>query len=707
MAEIHTGAMVALLPASTDASRLAVPGGEEPQQLHCTLLYLGEAADLDEDDRTRVVVTARALAEMHAPLTAEAFAVDVFNPNTDDSCIVLGVGGDPLEFVHDHITANIGDMYPQRKPWIAHVTLAYTEGMTTSEQFDYASEFTDRLGPVTFDRIRVAFGGEYMDFPLHTDGVTIEPITAAVNTSGWQKLPIADRETKFAFRAAIDRLAAKAQSIEQFSSWFFWRDPSKPANNRNSYRMPFADVFDDGVVRLVPSAVFSAAAQLAGAHGALPIIPEREKEQIRATITRIYDEFRTMWDDPRQVPPWDRPSTEEEGDLAVGTTAAVLGEEEEVDEIVAAVNTAGWSSYPIADRGREWDSGAANQRLQSWADGDMAKFRKAHLWWDAANAENVTAYKFPIADVINGELTIIPRAVNNAKARLSQADIPASDKAKILGILNRIQKRFAGDESEESESEESETAAVTAGIAPVRAPKAWFDDPKLPGPTKLRVEDSGRVYGHLAQWGTCHRGIGSSCVVAPRSTTGYAHFRTGTTMTEEGALIAVGSLTYGSGHADTSLGLRAAAAHYDNAATAVAQVNVGEDAHGIWVAGAMAAGTGEVEAQQLRAHPLSGDWRAAGGNLELIAALAVNTPGFPIAEPQLSLSASGAPVSLLAAGVVEDETCGCSSTAAAGADDARMADRVAAIEQKAQQLMERVNTRRARTIIDVQLPTRR
>src|SRR5699024_6608649 len=28
--------------------------------------------------------------------------------------------------------------------------------------------------------------------------------------------------------------------------------------------------------------------------------------------------------------------------------------------------------------------------------------------------------------------------------------------------------------------------------------------------------------------------------------------------------------------------------------------------------------------------PLSGDWRTIGGNLELVAALAVNTPGFPI-----------------------------------------------------------------------------
>ena len=48
---------------------------------------------------------------------------------------------------------------------------------------------------------------------------------------------------------------------------------------------------------------------------------------------------------------------------------------------------------------------------------------------------------------------------------------------------------------------------------------------------------------------------------------------------------------------------------------------------------------------------LSGDWRRIGGNLELVAALAVNVPGFPI--PRVAMAASaGRTLSLVAAAVV-------------------------------------------------------
>jgi hypothetical protein len=50
---------------------------------------------------------------------------------------------------------------------------------------------------------------------------------------------------------------------------------------------------------------------------------------------------------------------------------------------------------------------------------------------------------------------------------------------------------------------------------------------------------------------------------------------------------------------------------------------------------------------------LSGDWRRIGGNLELVAALAVNVPGFPIPRLELAASANGVPTALVAAAIVE------------------------------------------------------
>lgn len=525
---------------------------------------------------------------------------------------------------------------------------------------------------------------------FHQEG--LNGITAAVNSDSWSRLPVADRDTKFAFRAAIDRLAAHATSIEQFSSWFFWRDPSKPANNRNSYRMPYADVFDDGTVKLVPSAVYSAAAQLSGAHGALPIIPEAEKEQIRRTIERIYAKFRDMWDDPRQVVPWERPDSPPatvsiEASFGEGAAMPIHLVDDEDDNLTASVNSSGWSDLPIADMSRSWDGGAARQRLQAWADGDMAKYRKGFLWYDAANADNVTAYKFPVADVINGRLTIIPRAVNNADARLSSADIPAADKGRIQGILNRIQDRFRGDNEDDNGDDN-----MTAALAPTRPPAAWFANPNLPGPTRLRVTEEGRVFGHVAAWNSCHRGISDTCIHPPRDASGYREFLTGTTLTAEGTLVRTGHITYGGGHAPLHLGAGAAIKYYDEAGTSVAQVSAGEDAHGIWVAGAMEAGTGDVEAQRLRSHPLSGDWRWMNGRYEMVAALAVNTPGFPIDEPQYALAASGQPLSLVSAGAVSD--CDC------------LVPERETVEQRAEQMRVAEDVRRQRKLLKAELTPR-
>ena len=106
------------------------------------------------------------------------------------------------------------------------------------------------------------------------------------------------------------------------------------------------------------------------------------------------------------------------------------------------------------------------------------------------------------------------------------------------------------------------------------------------------------------------------------------------------------------GHAAKSDGPAAAVSHYDNTGTAVADVAAGEDDHGIWVAGAMRPGVSEQQMYNLKATgALSGDWRRIGGNLELVAALAVNVPGFPIPRVEMAASA-GRTMSLVAAAVV-------------------------------------------------------
>lgn len=214
-------------------------------------------------------------------------------------------------------------------------------------------------------------------------------------------------------------------------------------------------------------------------------------------------------------------------------------------------------------------------------------------------------------------------------------------------------KIVLGDEVESPEDAEEEADALVASavaLAPVDAAvdSAAFADPGLDGPTALTVTDDGRVFGHLALWGTEHVGIGRG-VTPPRSNTGYALFHVSTVTTDEGP-VSVGRLTVGCGHAGPRDGAHAATAHYDAVGTCWALVRAGEDSHGIWVAGIINPDADTATVRAGASAPLSGDWRNVGGNLELVAALSVNTPGFPV--PRSYAAAEGAEMSLVAAAVV-------------------------------------------------------
>lgn len=200
------------------------------------------------------------------------------------------------------------------------------------------------------------------------------------------------------------------------------------------------------------------------------------------------------------------------------------------------------------------------------------------------------------------------------------------------------------------DEQENITAAAEYGnVKPAEA----FKNPRLTGPTPLTIEGD-RIYGHLATWGVCHIGIKDMCVTAPHSTTNYARYRTGTVLTDEGP-IPVGNVTMGTGHASIKVNAKDAVAHYDNTGSVVADVVTGEDAFGIWFAGVLRPDLEPKQIDALRASALSGDWRTdlMTGNTELVAALAVNVPGFPIPRTIAASGAMGG--ALVAAGIVTQE----------------------------------------------------
>lgn len=179
-------------------------------------------------------------------------------------------------------------------------------------------------------------------------------------------------------------------------------------------------------------------------------------------------------------------------------------------------------------------------------------------------------------------------------------------------------------------------------------PRGWFELPEPDQPTPLTVTDQGQVFGHLAEWHTCHIAF-DACVTAPQSASNYSVFHTAQTQTAEGDMIRVGHITVNTGHADQQLKANAAAAHYDHTGHAVADIRAVDGKLGIWVCGAIRPSASDEQIQVLTRSVLSGDWRRIDGNLELVAALAVNVPGFPVARV-----ASGEQLSLVAAGIVAD-----------------------------------------------------
>lgn len=187
---------------------------------------------------------------------------------------------------------------------------------------------------------------------------------------------------------------------------------------------------------------------------------------------------------------------------------------------------------------------------------------------------------------------------------------------------------------------------IVAGMIPVTPPKDWFDNPKLKKPTALTVTDEGQVYGHIAAWHVDHIGM-SYGTRPPRSKSNYAYFHTGAVRAEDGTDVPVGQLTLAGGHASLEASASEAVRHYDDTASAVADVHAGEDAYGIWVSGALRPGTTPEQIRALRASAPSGDWRPIKGALELVAICQVNVPGFPIARARV---ASGQVMALVAAG---------------------------------------------------------
>lgn len=265
-----------------------------------------------------------------------------------------------------------------------------------------------------------------------------------------------------------------------------------------------------------------------------------------------------------------------------------------------------------------------------------AAVTESELLMDAAAYDEMAAM-FDESDGTNVELPEPERVNIDGVEYIVETISPDRERATVAEIMGATIvpfPAFAGATITDLQADDlgtsPELAAVTAAAVPVAPPRDWFTLPGgHSGAYDVEVDDDGRVHGYpAATWDTCHLSFPDQCVTPPRSQTNYAYFTCGTVRCADGSRVRTGPLTLRGGHADRSWSAKRAMAFYDDTDSAFADVAIGEDEHGIWVAGALRPTTTPEQVRTAMASGFSGDWRDVGGNHELIALSAVNTRGF-------------------------------------------------------------------------------
>lgn len=120
-----------------------------------------------------------------------------------------------------------------------------------------------------------------------------------------------------------------------------------------------------------------------------------------------------------------------------------------VDKALAAA-VSGAVRLPVAPRTHEWDGDAARRRV--FETYDTAQERERAFLWVDGDPDNMGSYQLGYADVVDGELTIIPRGVSAVRGALSGArgaDITAPGAAERLEEIEAHVRAELGDDDGE------------------------------------------------------------------------------------------------------------------------------------------------------------------------------------------------------------------------------------------------------------------
>lgn len=609
----HTGGMIALVP--DDPGQLAVAGGDSPDQLHLTLAFLGDdVSQLSDATRDALKAHAAAMSRGVPPIDAHIMGHALWNPDGGpdgdrDPCAVYQVQHSPRivdtrEYALEGAARHLGADMPEQHPgFLPHVTAGYG---ITPDALSYA-------GPVRFSTLRLALGGEVTDFPLSGD-------------LPGEVMP----DSRFAAKTAAKVTEAPPEA-----------DAEPPALDAdNGIPVTFPVIIVEGMA--TSDGRFIEAGSLSHRALPLPILAQTRNP--------------------------------EGGDGHAG--ADVIGRLDTLERVPGETVTDKETGKPFPKGVFVWtgkgfiDPEAAGTKLaqKGYLTGnsaDLSDVEAEFVWGDDESAQGPEQIRMTAGKIAATTLVPIP-AFAQAYVTIDGQDMKPNATALAASASPAWVAAELGDNCflcaagipEGFAAKRVENVTAAAAVKSMLPPAHAFADPVLPGLTALTLDEHSipgyiEITGHLAGWGTCHVGFAGQCVTPPKSRFDYGYFNVGAVRAHDAGevkVVAAGHITMGEGgHAGMGLSADDAAAFYDNVNTVVADVAAGEDAFGIWVHGVIRRSATPEQVEALRAAPLSGDWRTIDGSLELVAALAVNSGGFPIPRARV---ASGAPLALVAAGVV-------------------------------------------------------
>jgi hypothetical protein len=104
------------------------------------------------------------------------------------------------------------------------------------------------------------------------------------------------------------------------------------------------------------------------------------------------------------------------------------------------------------DFDRSWNADTANERIKKHTNSVLSPsddYKKAFLWHDRAKPNDFKSYKLPILDVVEDELTPIPRAIFSSSVALINTngglDIPEEDRSAVIENVNKYYKKMGLD----------------------------------------------------------------------------------------------------------------------------------------------------------------------------------------------------------------------------------------------------------------------